>query len=242
MASKCRITAGKVCDIEKVWENPALLKDWIFVDIGFAPDQPSCGIAIGNGKAEEITFADLVKAVVEVVEKPDRSENPLNLLLEAPLSMAFTKDGNPWPRSFEAKPEKWNQVPRWFEDLKDSTHRGWYRQAGPLTMAGAARLIWKLHRCKRQREVQLFEGFAPRKKGSKSQKGDHAKVVEMLREVVKTKTDCSIVYPCEITAAYTTRPPHKYTQLWPITGIEGWDSNEPPADCMIPPVVWVPSV
>ena len=247
MASEYKIVAGQVCDIEKVKENPELLEDWIFVDIGFAPESTSCGVAMGRRQAEEVTFAKLVQKVIEEVERPCRSNRPLYLLLEAPLSMAFTKDGNPWPRSFEAKPENWNRVPKWFEDLKDGTHRGWYRQAGTLTMAGAARLIWQVHKCKRQRNIRLFEGFAPRGKETESQKtgsrkGDHAKVVEKLREVVKGKTGCPIVPPCEIAAAYTSRPAPKYTQLWPITGIAGWDSNEPPEDCKIPPVVWVPSV
>ena len=242
MASKYRITAGQVCDIEKVRQRKALLEDWIFVDIGFAPDKPSCGIAIGNQKAEEVRFAKLVEMVVEEVKKPGRSENPLYLLLEAPLSMAFTEDGNPWPRSFEAKPKKWNRVPGRFEDLKDRTHRGWYRQAGAVTKGGAERLVWELRRCVRQREIRLFEGFVPRKKGDEQQPGDHAEVVETLRDVIKWKTGCPIVPPCEIRAAYTLRPSCEYTQLWPIIGIEGWDSNEPPADCMIPPVVWIPSV
>ncbi len=237
MASRRRITAGQVRDIEEVRKTPALLKDWIFVDIGFAPGDASCGVAIGSDKAEEITFGKLVEIVVTEARKPGK---PLNLLLEAPLSMAFTKDGNPWPRSFEAKPKKWNRVPRWFEDLKDGEHRGWYRQAGPLTMAGAVRLIWELRRRKRQRKIQLFEGFAPREKGTESQTGDHAKVAEKLRGVVKGETGCPILPPYEIKAAYTSRPAYKYTQLWPITGIEGWDSHKPPKDHTIPPVVWVP--
>ena len=238
MAAEYKIVAGKIADIEDVRRNEKLLEDWIFVDIGFAPENKSCGVAIGNRKAKEVRFAKLVEMVVKEVKEPG---DTLNLLLESPLSMAFNSAGNPWPRSFEAKPRKWDQSPRWFGDLKDDTHRGWYRQAGTLTMAGAARLLWKLHECKRQRTIQLFEGFAPRKKGPKSQTGDHAKVAGKLRDVVRGKTDCPIVPPSEITAAYISRSDLKYTQLWPITGIEGWDSDEPPEDCKIPPVVWVPS-
>lgn len=223
MPSEFKITAGKVADIEAVRRNATLLDDWIFVDIGFAPEDASCGVAVGNRKSEKVSFAKLVEMVVEEVGKLGK---PLNLLLEDPLSMAFTKAGNPWPRSFEAKPKKWNLVPKWFEDLKDGTHRGWYRQAGTLTKAGAERLIWKLCRCKRQREVRLFEGSA-------SLKADHHKVAEKLREVVKGEIGCPIVSPNEITAG------RKYTDLWPITGIEGWDSHKPPKDG-IPPVVWVP--
>lgn len=237
MESRRRITAGQVRDIEDVRRNKELLEDWIFVDIGFAPKGKSCGVAIGNQKAKEVRFAKLVKMVVEEVGK---SCKPLNLLLEAPLSMAFTEDGNPWPRSFESKRKQWNPVPRWFKDLITDDFKGWYHQTGPNTTAGAVRLIWKLNRCERQREIRLFEGFAPREKGAKSKKGDHAIVAEKLRGVVKGETGCPIVPPDEITTAYPSRSSHKYTQVWPITGIEGWDADKPPGCSSIPPVVWVP--
>ena len=217
MPSKRRITAGQVRDIEDIRNNPALLEDWIFVDIGFSSTRTSCGIAIGSCAATEVTFADLVKMVVDAVEKQDCSDKPLHLVLEAPLSMAFTEDGNPWPRTFEG--------------LIDGIPRGWYYQAGATTRGGAERLMWKLRRCKRRRPIRLFEGFIPRERGAEHQAGDHARVAEQLRGVVKGETGCPIVRPDEITAGL---------QVWPISGIEGWDSNKPPKDNMIPPVVWVP--
>lgn len=247
MKSQYRITAGKVCDIEEVQKKPEkekleLLEDWIFVDIGFAPpDRKSCGVAIGSSKAKKITFGELVDKVKEKVKE---SAKPLNLLLEAPLSLAFDTAGNPMPRSFErsrslqAGLNKGKSSPEWVENfIEGGYHKGWYYQAGPLVLVGAERLIWELRRCMRRREVRLFEGFVPReskKEESKSADGDHGKVAEKLRDVVKGKTGCPIVRPYEITAG------RQYAYLWPITGIEGWDSHKPPEDIMIPPVVWVP--
>ena len=97
MASEYKIMAGKVTDIEDVGRNEKLLEDWIFVDIGFARKGKSCGVAIGSCNAKEITFGELVDMVKETVKEPGK---PLNLLLESPLSMAFAKAGNPWPRNF----------------------------------------------------------------------------------------------------------------------------------------------
>lgn len=247
MASKYRITAGKVCDIEKVQKKTGkakleLLEDWIFVDIGFAPSQnKSCGVARGTREAEEVTFAELVGKVTEAVKK---LSEPLNLLLESPLSMAFDTVGNPMPRSFErsrslqAALKGDSSKPKWVEHfIEGGNHKGWYYQAGPQVMAGAERLIWELRRCTRRREVRLFEGFAPReskKEGTESSVGDHAKDAAKLRDVVKGETGCPIVHPFEITAG------RQYTNLWPITGIGGWDFHKPPKDSMIPPVVWVP--
>ena len=228
MASKYEIMAGQVCEIEevieKVKENPELLEDWIFVDIGFARKGNTCGVAVGNCEAEKVTFANLVGKVTEAVQKEG---NPLNLLLEAPLSMAFTEDGNPWPRNFEwSTKSKGNDSPEWFKDLIDPSERFWYSRAGASTKAGAERLIWRLRRCKRRRQVRLFEGAA-------SLKADHHEVADKLRQVVKGEIGCPIVSPNEITAG------RKHTHLWPITGIEGWDSHKPPKDSMIPPVVWI---
>ena len=236
MASKCRITAGQVRDIEKVQGEPALLKDWIFVDIGFSSTEESCGVAIGNVEAEEVKFANLVKIAVSKVTEVEKPNTPLNLLLEAPLSIAFTADGNPTARFFESKT---NSKPLEFARLMDGTHRGWYYNAGANTMAGAVRLIWELRKCMRRREIRLFEGFAPREskeEGNKSSPGDHAKVADKLRDVVKGEIVCPIVHPYQITDG------RRSAHLWPITGIEGWDSHNPPKGRMIPPVVWLPSV
>ena len=135
MASKRRITAGKVRDIEDVRQNKKLLEDWIFVDIGFARQDNSCGVAIGTDVAKKVEFAELVKLVVRAVQKEGKS---LNLLLEAPLSMAFTKAGNPWPRNFEwSTRSQGNDSPQWFKDLIDPSERFWYSRAGASTKAGA---------------------------------------------------------------------------------------------------------
>ena len=232
MVSRRRITAGQVEDIEAVRVNPVLLRDWIFVDIGFSSTEESCGVAIGKDDPEEVTFANLVKKLAAQVAEVEKPHKPLNLLLEAPLSIAFTTDGNPTARVFESKKES---TPPKLAELMDDTHRGWYYNAGANTMAGATRLIWELRKCKRRRDIRLFEGYAPRESERrdeiKSKKGDHAKVVRQLRALVKGEIRCPVLSPGKITVDL---------HVWPIVGIEGWDSHKPPKDNMIPPVVWVP--
>ena len=224
MTSEHKIIAGTVRDIENVRRDKTLLECWIFSDIGFAPDEKSCGVAVGSHTAEEVRFAEMVNMMVEKVEEPGK---PLHLLLESPLSAAFTPAGNPCPRNFEwSTRSKGNHSSKWFKDWIDKMHRGWYLRAGASTKAGAERLLWELHRCKRQRDVLLFEGFAPLK-------AKHKEVAEKLRYAVKGETSSHIVSPDEIVAGKLE------VYLWPITGISGWDSNEPPAYGKIPPVVWV---
>lgn len=231
MTSKYRITAGKVCDIDNARQDETLWEDWIFVDIGFAPpNNKSCGVAVGKCKAKKVAFSKLVEIVINEVEKPNKRSKQLNLLLEAPLSMAFDLAGNPTARRFELGDETngaQGKAGR-FGNLLASKKRGWYAQAGASTRGGAERLLWSLNRCKRQRMVRLFEGFAPVKEPN------HDKVANRLREVVRGQTHCPILSSHELLVDSTRE------HLWPIPGISGWDSTEPPAISNIPPVVWVP--
>ena len=73
---------------------------------------------------------------------------------------------------------------RWFSGQflgHTASERSWYSRAGTSTKAGTERLIWELRRCKRRREVRLFEGAASLNAG-------HHEVADKLREVVKGKT------------------------------------------------------
>jgi hypothetical protein len=61
---------------------------WVFVDLGFAQADKSCGLLAGDGKPKEISFSQLRTEVMEIVAACGK---PLNLLIEAPLSVAFIK-------------------------------------------------------------------------------------------------------------------------------------------------------
>ena len=166
MGSKPPIIAGEYGDIK--WGSG----DWIIIDMGFANRTNSCGVAIGSAKARRFWFGDLVKKVIEEAQKKKREE--LNLLLEAPLSMAFDHKENPVKRSFE-----------------DLDH-AWYRNSGAAMMLAAIRLIDRLDSSDRKREVRLFEAYAPLKGAN------HARVAAALRKVVKRPIPDRFVKACDI--------------------------------------------
>ena len=130
------IIAGSTTDINKDSGQ------WLIVDIGFSSTECSCGIWKGSGKPCVTTFGNLVKLVTHAVQKA--GTQPLNLLIEAPLSVAFQKDGNPTRRSCDSQGGK---------------HRDWYVNAGATTLIAAGYLLRALHGCRIQRDVRLFEGF-----------------------------------------------------------------------------------
>ena len=131
-----RIIAGLVADI-----NPDS-GQWLIVDVGFSSNEQSCGVWNGAGEPYVVTFGDLVRLAIQEVQEP--VSGPLNLLLEAPLSVAFRENGNPTRRVC---------------DTQDGRHRDWYVNAGATTLIAAGYLLLAVHRCQRQREVRLFEGF-----------------------------------------------------------------------------------
>jgi len=125
--------------------------DWLFIDVGFAERSRSCGLLLGDGDPVEVTFADLVSRGQAVVSE---STSPLNLLIEAPLSVAFTATGNPTGRSVEKR---------------DSGTRYWYVGLGCGVLVAALYFLSGLSRVTSRRDVRLFEGFASFKtRGAKS--------------------------------------------------------------------------
>ena len=139
--------------------------EWIFVDPGFAKDKSrSCGLLTGSGECELVTFADLRARLVALATS---NEGPMNLVIEAPLSVAFSALGNPGGRSFE---------------LRDGKTRYWYVGLGCSVLTSATYLLRAITDAKRNREIRLFEGFVSFKpKGIAS---DHCKDVLDLRGVV----------------------------------------------------------
>ena len=152
MAPNSKIRAGKVVNVNM--ESG----DWFIVDIGWV----NHGFAIGQQPAEKVGRRELVKQLVG--QATEGTSRPLNLLLEAPLSMAFDCHGNPMIRSFESP--------------DGIGPRRWYMNAGPSTMLSAVTVLDELSRHRLRRRIRLFEGFAP------LQGEDDAEVVNMLRQVI----------------------------------------------------------
>ena len=135
----------------------------IAVDLGFSANGKSCGIA--RRDLESATFSENHRFATTINKVHEFSrERGAILILEAPLSVKFDKDGNPSPRGdFERNPK-----PRW-----------WSFGAGAV-MTLAAQFFLRDLRERRRREgvtatIHLIEGFVV---GSNS--GDHKQVAEDL--------------------------------------------------------------
>lgn len=159
--------------------------DWMIVDMGFSARQRSCGIWTEASGVDVVEFGTLVKRVIEEARKSD--SGPLNLLLEAPLSVAFNERENPTRRRCE--------------NSKDGKYRLWYVNAGAATLIAADHLLRKLNGCQIQRDVRLFEGFVSFKgpKGeaacSKKLGNPHERDVLLLKNAVWDPTQACIFAP-----------------------------------------------
>jgi hypothetical protein len=138
--------------------------DWVFVDIGFANKAKSCGLLVGEGKARAVSFSELQNELAGIC---DTKSGPLNLLLEAPLSVAFGSNGNPVGRSVEKRNEQ---------------TRYWYVGLGCSVLVAATYLLRTIHDLSPRREIRLFEGLVSFKpKGTPS---SHTADVDALRRVI----------------------------------------------------------
>jgi hypothetical protein len=115
--------------------------EWLFVDIGFSRDGATCGVLAGSGKPEAVSFATLKKRVLDSIA---RRGSQLNLLVEAPLSVAFTAKGNPTGRSVERQ---------------GSRTRYWYVGLGSTVLLATAYLLRAVVQSGSRRKIRLFEGF-----------------------------------------------------------------------------------
>ena len=119
---------------------------------------------VGTDDAKKLSFGDLVKDLTGLARsKPD----PLNIVIEAPLSVAFTAQGNPCDRLFE------KQGPN---------TRYWYVGPGCAVLVATMHLLRALESAHPTREIRLFEGFVSFK--DKARKSDHASDVDALRDIV----------------------------------------------------------
>lgn len=138
--------------------------EWVFVDLGFAEKAKSCGLLLGNGEPDEVSFSQLKTRLLEVVASDDR---PLNLLIEAPLSVAFNEHGNPTGRGIEKR---------------ENQTRYWYVGLGCSVLVAATYLLRALHDANPRREIRLFEGLASFK--PKGVRSSHSNDVINLRKVI----------------------------------------------------------
>jgi hypothetical protein len=145
--------------------------EWLYVDVGFSSERKSCGVLADDDAPKVLTFAEASDRIIAAAALPEAANTPnkatLNLLIEAPLSVAFNKRGNPTERIFERLKER---------------QRYWYVGGGCVVMTAAMYLRRALHDSKPRRKVRLFEGFVSFK--PKGQATSHREDVEALRAVV----------------------------------------------------------
>lgn len=140
--------------------------EWVFVDPGFAMDgRCNCGLleASAGREAVAVSFSKLKKRLEDIAIGGDQ---PLNLVIEAPLSVAFSALGNPAGRHFE---------------LRNGKSRYWYVGLGCSVRTSATYLLRAITDAKPTRKIRLFEGFVSFKAKGKS---DHCKDVRDLKRVV----------------------------------------------------------
>ncbi len=139
--------------------------EWIAVDLGFSEKSKSCGYAHTTAirKVDPVCgdekYGDLIERLKALVST--RKAGAVQVILEAPLSMAFTTDGCPVGRKH-------------LEQIGSDT-RYWYVGAGAAVMIAAARLIYEIAQLEPNRDILLFEGFVSFKGKTKAKHHDDAR-------------------------------------------------------------------
>ena len=136
---------------------------WAFIDIGFASNKASSGFAVDDDSPVLLTFGDLKTRLLAIACEPG---DPLNVVIEAPLSVAFSAAGNPVGRTIEKR---------------GSSARYWYLGLGCGVLVAATYLLRSLHDAPRARNIRLFEGLVSFK--PKGVASSHTADVQALRAV-----------------------------------------------------------
>lgn len=177
--------------------------EWLILDIGFANESSSCGLLINGGRPVELRFSEAKEQICGFIRA---SEAPVNLLIEAPLSVAFDRKGNPKGRAIEKK---------------DGKIRYWYGGPGCTVMVAAFYLLKAIVAGRPSSDVRLFEGFVSFK--TKGVKSNHARDVELLWEVVRNQT----IYPGAVVEANALKMTESDT-LQSAFLVAGIDAGIPP--------------
>ena len=186
------------------WTNDS----WLFLDVGFSAGKPSSGLLIGNGEPACVQFGEARRQIVEYVKG---AKTPTNLVIEAPLSVCFNKNGNPVGRLIEKEVVEGR-----------ATTRYWYAGLGCCVMVAAMYVIRDISAASPTSQVRLFEGFVSYK--DRTLKSDHRADVALLREVVKHP---KVFAGCIICPNDLCKPGDEIVSAFKVCG----------ADCGVPPVI-----
>jgi hypothetical protein len=139
------------------------------LDVGFSADKSSSGLLIGDGESDRVQFGEASRRIIDHLK---RATSPTNLVIEAPLSVCFNKNGNPTGRLIEKEAVEGKMKTRY-----------WHAGLGCSVMVAAMYLIRNISEACQTSHVRLFEGFVSYK--YRNVKTDHSADVKLWREVVK---------------------------------------------------------
>jgi hypothetical protein len=121
------------------------------IDLGFSESDPSVGFAYSDGTEivnGELLFGDCISEINAWLRK---QTNTCILIVEAPLTMALTVNGNPCHRQIELQRNyQRGRAPR--------SPKGWYYQAGANLSLGSSVFLQKLL-VPDNLILELIEGF-----------------------------------------------------------------------------------
>lgn len=180
--------------------------EWIFVDVGFSSGAKSCGLLEGDGKPTALTFRDMQARLLSLASSEG---HPLNMVIEAPLSVSFGPNGNPAGRTVERR---------------DGKARYWYVGLGCSVIVATTYLLRAVTDAQPNREIRLFEGFVSFK--PRGVRSSHCDDVLMLRNLVWGTTRAGRVVPPEDLAA---SPEYLLMSAFSVAGM----------DYGVPPVIAV---
>jgi hypothetical protein len=189
------IRAGELADL------PPAPGDWIIIDVGFSQKQATCGFLAGGVGPKKLAFGALQSTLVAAATS---AGGPLNLVIEAPLSVAFAQNGNPAGRNIERR---------------GNLHRYWHAGLGTTVLLSAMHLLRGIVDAKPRRDIRLFEGFVSFKSKGRS---DHCGDVLLLRDVIAGASSRGrIVMPEELRR-------HPDDSLRSAFAVAGMDFGVPP--------------
>jgi len=149
------IKAGEIKDIQPN-------SNWLIFDIGFSNRQKTCALLFNDRELGPYQYNKAVEKVQDIIKNVKK----LNLVIEAPLSVAFDKNRNPKGRSIEKRGAK---------------TRYWYVGPGSTVLLATMYLLKRIVDSNPTGNIKLFEGFASYKDRGKT--SDPFRDVRLLKKV-----------------------------------------------------------
>jgi hypothetical protein len=149
------------------------LKNWFIVDIGYSSSSKSCGYYTSEKDKNDISYGELA----ETIKNYANNKKEIGLIIEAPLSISFDKNGNPKGR----RPEKikFSEKEIIDKNLKIKTQtRYWYFGAAATVSLATLELLNNIKSSKTS--IYLFEGMVTFKIDEDSKESNHWKDAELL--------------------------------------------------------------